>query len=66
MMRDYQRQAIELAVLHDRVMRGREPRGSQERGVRMAHRLGVLRAHVMFPRHATHPVVPQPHRQDWA
>jgi protease PrsW len=66
MMREYQRQAIELAVLHDRVMRGRSPRGSHERGVHMAHRLGVLRAHVMFPRHAAYAVMPHPHRQDWA
>jgi RsiW-degrading membrane proteinase PrsW (M82 family) len=66
MMREYQRQAIELAVLHDRVMRGRSARGAQERGAHMAHRLGALRAHVMFPRHAAYAVMPQPHRQDWA
>jgi protease PrsW len=65
MMREYQRQAIELAALHDRLMRGRGAKGAHERGVQMAHRLGVLRAHVMFPQHASYAVMPRPHHQDW-
>lgn len=57
-MREYQRQAIELAVLHDHVMRGhrgrrgREARDTHERGAHMAERLGVLRVHVMAPARA--------------
>lgn len=64
-MKDYQHQAIELAVLHDRVLRGVAPPGSRERGTAMAQRLAVLRAHVMLPQHAAYSVLPQHHRQGW-
>ena len=63
-MRDYQQQAIELAVLHDRVMRGRAPADAGRRGSLMAQRLAVLRAHLMFPTHADL-AWPQ-HREGWS
>ena len=63
-MRDYQQQAIELAMLHDRVIRGRAPAEARERGELMARRLAVLRAHLMFPTHADLSW-PQ-HREGWS
>lgn len=64
MMRDYQEQAIELAMLHDRVMRGRAPDDAATRGSLMTHRLAVLRAHLMLPAHADLGW-PQ-HREGWS
>ena len=64
LMKEYQQQAIELAVLHHRVMRGTAPADYSHRGALMAQRLAALRAHVMLPRHAAGPD-PRP-RQDWA
>lgn len=72
LMRDYQQQAVELATLHNRVLRGTAPAGSLERGTLMAQRLGALRQAMgwrphhpgYLPAHArTH--VPT-HRQDWS
>jgi hypothetical protein len=51
LMREYQQQAIELAVLHNRVMRGTAPPGSAERGALMTQRLAALRAHVSLAQH---------------
>jgi RsiW-degrading membrane proteinase PrsW (M82 family) len=64
LMREYQQQAIEFAVLHHRVMRGTAPVGSDARGALMAQRLAALRAHLMLPLHAAEPG-PR-HRQGWA
>ncbi len=49
LLREYQQQAIELAALHDRVMRGNPPQDSHHRGALMAQRLAALRAHLMLP-----------------
>ncbi len=49
LMREYQQQAIEFAVLHHRVLRGTAPADFHHRGALMAHRLAVLRAHLMAP-----------------
>jgi hypothetical protein len=46
LMTDYQRQAIELAALHHRVLRGTAPADFQQRGVFMAQRLAALRANL--------------------
>ncbi len=43
LVRDYQQQVVELATLHNRVMRGTAPAGSQERGALMLQRLTLLR-----------------------
>jgi hypothetical protein len=43
LVKEYQQQAVELATLHTRVMRGTAPSGSQERGALMLHRLTALR-----------------------
>jgi hypothetical protein len=64
LMREYQQQAIELAALHNRVMRGNAPRDHVVRGAHMAQRLAALRAHLMLPQHAAHSL-PR-HRQDWS
>jgi len=64
LMRAYQQQAIELAALHNRVMRGTAPADFRERGALMAQRLAALRANLMLPMHAAHSL-PR-HRRDWA
>ncbi len=43
LVHDYQQQVVELATLHQRVMRGTAPPGSHERGTLMVHRLAALR-----------------------
>ena len=48
-MRDYQEQAIQLATLHNRVLRGTAPPDYAYRGAAMAQRLGALRSHVAQP-----------------
>src|SRR3712207_743968 len=48
-MRDYQQQAIQLATLHNRVLRGTAPPDYAQRGTAMAHRLAALRSHVTQP-----------------
>ena len=58
-MRDYQQQAIELAALHWRVMRGTAPADFVERGELMARRLAALRAHLMLPQHAASTMWPR-------
>jgi len=72
LMKDYQRQAIEFAALHNRVLRGTAPRDFSERGAQMAHRLWALRMHLLGPQHvwAAAPVPPahsvEPRRSGWA
>jgi protease PrsW len=63
LMREYQQQAIELAVLHNRVMRGTAPDDSAERGALMVQRLAALRANLMLPQHAAGPGLR--HQQGW-
>ncbi|QIK65740.1 PrsW family intramembrane metalloprotease [Nocardioides sp. HDW12B] len=74
LLKDYQRQAIELAVLHDHVMRGhrgrrgRDAEDTHRRGAHMAHRLGVLRAHVTAPPQpawSAWSAWPHPHSSGW-
>ena len=75
LLKDYQRQAIELAVLHDHVMRGhrgrrgRDAEDTRRRGAHMAHRLGVLRAHVTAPTRPAWAWPAHPHpsgrQQEW-
>jgi len=48
-MREYQQQAIELAFLHDRYLRGTAPADVAERGSLMVDRLRGLRPYVGFP-----------------
>ena len=48
-MRDYQQQAIQLATLHNRVLRGTAPPDYAQRGAAMAQRLAALRRHVTQP-----------------
>jgi hypothetical protein len=48
-MREYQQQAIELAFLHDRFLRGTAPVDVTERGSVMVDRLRGLRPYVAFP-----------------
>jgi RsiW-degrading membrane proteinase PrsW (M82 family) len=48
-MREYQQQAIELAFLHDRFLRGTAPADVTERGSFMVDRLRGLRPYVGFP-----------------
>lgn len=62
-MKEYQQQAIELATLHNRVMRGTAPADFHHRGALMAERLAALRAHVLLPAHAA-PSMPR-HREGW-
>jgi hypothetical protein len=49
-MREYQQEAIELAFLHDRFLRGVAPRDAGQRGSAMVQRLAQLRPYVLFPR----------------
>ncbi|HEX6248458.1 MAG TPA: PrsW family intramembrane metalloprotease [Nocardioidaceae bacterium] len=48
-MQEYQEQAIELAFLHDRFLRGTAPADVVPRGQAMVDRLAALRPHVVFP-----------------
>jgi RsiW-degrading membrane proteinase PrsW (M82 family) len=48
--RAYQQEAIELAFLHDRFLRGNPPRDAALRGQAMIQRLALLRPFVFFPR----------------
>ena len=48
-MADFQQQAIQLAMLHDRVMRGTAPPDFHQRGAAMAFRLSALRRYVAQP-----------------
>jgi RsiW-degrading membrane proteinase PrsW (M82 family) len=58
-MREYQQQAIELAFLHDRYLRGTAPSDFAERGSVMVERLRALRPYVEFPRPAGHVGAPK-------
>ncbi len=61
-MREYQQQAIELAFLHDRYLRGTAPADFAERGSAMVQRLHALRPYVQFPAPALRqPAGPRPH-----
>ena len=51
-MREYQQQAIELAFLHDRYLRGNAPSDFTERGSAMVQRLHGLRPYVQYPQPA--------------
>ncbi len=64
-LREYQQQAIELATLHNRVLRGTAPEGSLERGALMAQRLRLLRDHLLLPGHAA-ASLPRHRSQGWA
>jgi RsiW-degrading membrane proteinase PrsW (M82 family) len=64
LMKEYQQQAIELAALHHRVMRGTAPNDFATRGALMAQRLAALRAHLVLPPQAHHSA-PR-HHQEWA
>jgi hypothetical protein len=67
LMREYQQQAIELAALHNRVLRGTAPRDHAVRGAHMVDRLAALRAHLMLPQFLPqHAAVSPRHRQDWS
>ncbi|MDX6325850.1 MAG: protease PrsW [Nocardioidaceae bacterium] len=55
LMKDYQHQAIELATLHNRVLRGTAPRDYQQRGAQMAQRLWALRMHLLGPQNVVAP-----------
>jgi hypothetical protein len=48
-MREYQQQAIELAFLHDRFLRGNAPSDFTKRGSAMVQRLHALRPYVQYP-----------------
>lgn len=48
-MQEYQEQAIELAFLHDRLLRGTAPADAVSRGQAMVHHLAALRPYVVFP-----------------
>jgi RsiW-degrading membrane proteinase PrsW (M82 family) len=48
-MRAYQQEAIELAFLHSRFLRGVAPRDAGARGNAMVQRLAGLRPYVLFP-----------------
>ena len=48
-MADFQQQAIQLATLHDRVLRGTAPPDYARRGAVMAYRLAALRSQVTRP-----------------
>jgi RsiW-degrading membrane proteinase PrsW (M82 family) len=62
-MREYQQQAIELAFLHDRWLRGTAPVDVAERGTLMISRLRALRPYLEFPR-ASGPAV-RPGSPQW-
>jgi len=49
-MREYQQEAIELAFLHHRYLRGVAPNDAAARGSSMLQRLAMLRPYVLFPR----------------
>ncbi len=51
-MREYQQQAVELAFLHDRYLRGTAPQDAAERGTLLVRRLAALRPYVLFPHQA--------------
>jgi protease PrsW len=51
-MADFQQQAIQLATLHNRVLRGTAPPDYAQRGAAMAFRLAALRRHVTQPQGA--------------
>ncbi len=53
-MRDYQQQAVQLATLHNRVLRGTAPPDYAARGAAMAQRLAALRSHVAQPHRPTY------------
>jgi RsiW-degrading membrane proteinase PrsW (M82 family) len=46
LMKEYQQQAVELAVLHNRVLRGTAPPDATARGALMTQRLAALRSHL--------------------
>ena len=48
-MREYQQEAIELAFLHHRHLRGVAPSDAAARGSAMLQRLAMLRPYVLFP-----------------
>ncbi len=48
-MQEYQEQAIELAFLHDRLLRGTAPTDAVPRGQAMVDHLAALRPYVAFP-----------------
>jgi RsiW-degrading membrane proteinase PrsW (M82 family) len=48
-MADFQQQAVQLATLHNRVLRGTAPPDYPQRGAAMAYRLNALRHHVSRP-----------------
>ncbi len=48
-MTSYQQQAVELAFLHDRYLRGTAPADFVQRGQAMVARLAALRPYVLFP-----------------
>jgi hypothetical protein len=48
-MRAYQQQAIELAFLHDRYLRGTAPADVERRGSEMVGRLAAMRPSLTFP-----------------
>jgi hypothetical protein len=48
-MQEYQEQAIELAFLHDRLLRGTAPTDAVPRGQAMVNHLVALRPYVEFP-----------------
>lgn len=48
-MREYQEQAVELAFLHDRLLRGTAPADAVPRGQAIVSRLAALRPNVAFP-----------------
>jgi hypothetical protein len=60
-MADFQQQAVQLATLHDRVIRGTAPPDYSQRGAAMAYRLAALRHHVSQP-----PVAAAWGRSSWA
>ena len=52
-MRAYQQEAIELAFLHSRLIRGHPPRDAGTRGQAITRRLELLRPYVLFPHSGT-------------
>jgi protease PrsW len=57
-MSEYQQQAVELAFLHDRYLRGTAPPDFGPRGSSMVHRLRALRPYVLFPAPVMRPIAP--------
>jgi protease PrsW len=49
LMGQYQQEAVELAYLHHRYLRGTGPRDAVQRGAAMVQRLAALRPYVRFP-----------------